>query len=78
MAAGRKIWTATQAHLEEVGRFVARTAREVHGGVGFTDALGLHLWFKPIEANRQLGGALEAVRRSAARLLGLSPAETPV
>ena len=46
----------TKAHVSEVGTFVARTATEVHGGIGFTDELGLHLWFKRIGANRQLLG----------------------
>ena len=37
-----------KAHLSEIGRFVARTATEVHGGIGITDLLGLHYWFKRI------------------------------
>jgi alkylation response protein AidB-like acyl-CoA dehydrogenase len=47
-----------KAHLSEVGTFIARTATEVHGGMGFTDLLGLHYWFKRIGAtiNRQLLG----------------------
>jgi alkylation response protein AidB-like acyl-CoA dehydrogenase len=60
-----------KAHLGEVGRFVARTATEVHGGVGFTDLLGLHLWFKRIGVSRQLLGGPERVREHAARLQGL-------
>ena len=35
----------TKAHLAEVGKFVAKTSTEVHGGMGFTDLLGLHYWF---------------------------------
>ena len=35
-----------KAHVAEVGKFVAKTATEVHGGMGFTDLLGLHYWFK--------------------------------
>jgi alkylation response protein AidB-like acyl-CoA dehydrogenase len=58
-----------KAHLAEVGTLVARTATEVHGGIGFTDELGLHLWFKRVGANRQLLGGPEQVRREAARLL---------
>jgi len=64
----------TKAHLAEVGRFVARTATEVHGGMGFTDLLGLHYWFKRIGANRQLLGAPEFLRDEAAALQGLAPA----
>jgi alkylation response protein AidB-like acyl-CoA dehydrogenase len=63
-----------KAHLGEVGRFVARTATEVHGGVGFTDLLGLHLWFKRIGVNRQLLGGPEQLRERAARLQGLAAA----
>lgn len=57
-----------KAHLAEVGTFVARTATEVHGGMGFTDLLGLHYWFKRIGWNRQLLGTPERVREEAARV----------
>ena len=57
-----------KAHLAEVGKFVARKATEVHGGMGITDLLGLHFWFKRIGFNRQLLGAPELVREEAARL----------
>jgi len=63
-----------KAHLSEVGRFVARTATEVHGGIGMTDLLGLHYWFKRIGQNRQLLGGPERVREIAARIQGLAPA----
>ncbi|MBI1197037.1 MAG: acyl-CoA dehydrogenase [Phenylobacterium sp.] len=63
-----------KAHLSEIGRFVARTATEVHGGIGMTDLLGLHYWFKRIGQNRQLLGGPERVRETAARLQGLIPA----
>lgn len=59
-----------KAHLSETGRFVARTATEVHGGMGFTDLLGLHYWFKRIGLDRQLLGGPERVREEAARLQG--------
>ncbi|MBV1882860.1 MAG: acyl-CoA/acyl-ACP dehydrogenase [Pseudomonadales bacterium] len=55
-----------KAHLSEVGRFVARTSTEVHGGMGFTDLLGLHYWFKRIGLDRQLLGAPELIREEAA------------
>jgi alkylation response protein AidB-like acyl-CoA dehydrogenase len=58
----------TKAHISEVGTFVARTSTEVHGGIGFTEELGLHLWFKRIGANRQLLGGPDRVREEAARL----------
>lgn len=57
-----------KAHISEVATFVARTATEVHGGIGFTDELGLHLWFKRIGANRQLLGGPNQLREEAARL----------
>lgn len=59
-----------KAHLSEVGTLVARTATEVHGGMGFTDLLGLHYWFKRIGVNRQLLGGPERLREEAARLQG--------
>jgi len=61
-----------KAHLSEVSRFVARTATEVHGGMGFTDLLGLHFWFKRIGLDRQLLGGPEQVREHAAKLQGLA------
>ena len=60
-----------KAHISEVGRFVAKTATEVHGGMGFTDLLGLHYWFKRIGMNRQLLGTPERLRMDAARAQGL-------
>ncbi len=63
-----------KAHLSEVGTFVARTATEVHGGMGFTDLLGLHYWFKRIGVNRQLFGSPEQARQRAAELQGFMDA----
>jgi alkylation response protein AidB-like acyl-CoA dehydrogenase len=63
-----------KSHLSEVGQFVARTATEVHGGVGFTDIQGLHFWFKRIGLNRQLLGGPSKVREQAARLQGFAAA----
>ena len=60
-----------KAHLAEVGQFVAKTSTEVHGGMGFTDLVGLHYWFKRIGFNRQLLGSPEQVRHEAALLQGL-------
>ncbi|MEO1474963.1 MAG: acyl-CoA dehydrogenase family protein [Pseudomonadota bacterium] len=59
-----------KAHTSEVGTFVARTATEVYGGMGFTDLVGLHYWFKRIGVNRQLLGGPEVLRSEAARLQG--------
>ncbi|HVI33526.1 acyl-CoA dehydrogenase family protein [Phenylobacterium sp.] len=60
-----------KAHLSEIGRFIARTSTEVHGGIGMTDLLGLHYWFKRIGLDRQLLGGPERVREAAARAQGL-------
>ena len=60
-----------KAHLAEVGTFVAKTATVVHGGMGFTDLLGLHYWFKRIGFNRQYLGSPEFTREEAARTQGL-------
>ena len=59
-----------KSHLAEIGTFVARTSTEVHGGMGFTDLVGLHYWFKRIGTNRQILGSPELVRAKAARLQG--------
>ncbi len=60
----------TKAHLGDVGRDIARMATEAHGGMGFTDLLGLHYWFKRIGFNRQMLGGPEHCREEAARLQG--------
>jgi alkylation response protein AidB-like acyl-CoA dehydrogenase len=59
-----------KAHLSEVGTFVARTATEVHGGMGFTDLVGLHYWFKRIGFDRQMLGGPERARHDAAIFQG--------
>ncbi len=56
----------TKAHIGDVARFVARTATEVYGGMGFAADSGLHFWFKRIGASRQLLGASERLRQEAA------------
>ena len=60
----------TKAHVSEVGKKVSKTATEVHGGMGFTDELGLHYWFKRIGLNRQLLGSPELIREEAGKLQG--------
>ncbi|HIK96618.1 MAG TPA: acyl-CoA dehydrogenase [Gammaproteobacteria bacterium] len=57
-----------KAHVSEVATAVARTATEVHGGMGFTELLGLHYWFKRIGLNRQILGGPELVREEAAAI----------
>lgn len=58
----------TKAHIAEVATSIGKTATEVHGGVGFTDELGLHYWFKRVGYNRQLLGGPAAIREEAAIL----------
>jgi alkylation response protein AidB-like acyl-CoA dehydrogenase len=59
-----------KAHLGDVARDVARVTTETHGGMGFTDLLGLHYWFKRISFNRQMLGGPERCREEAADLQG--------
>jgi alkylation response protein AidB-like acyl-CoA dehydrogenase len=59
-----------KAHLGDVAREVSRMATEAHGGMGFTDLLGLHFWFKRIAFNRQILGGPERCREEAALLQG--------
>ncbi len=59
-----------KAHLGEVGRDVSRHATEVHGGMGFTDLLGLHYWFKRVAFDRQVLGSPERCREEAAAAQG--------
>lgn len=59
-----------KAHLAEVGREVARTATEVHGGMGFTDLMGLHFWLKRIGHDRHVLGGPERCRQEAAAVQG--------
>ena len=48
-----------------------RTATEVHGGIGFTDACDLHFWFKRAALDRQLLGGPDAAARARGRAAGL-------
>jgi alkylation response protein AidB-like acyl-CoA dehydrogenase len=61
-----------KAHVADVARDVARITTEAHGGMGFTDLLGLHYWFKRISFNRQILGGPERCREEAAELQGWS------
>ena len=58
----------SKAHTSEMGKGIAKKATEVHGGMGFTDLLGLHYWFKRIGVNRQILGSPELVREEAAKI----------
>lgn len=55
-----------KAHLAEVGRHVQTKATEMHGGMGFTELMGLELWYKRISLDRHTLGGPERCRHEAA------------
>ncbi len=56
-----------KAYLADAARLAARNATEVHGGIGITDELGLHYWFKRVSWSSQaLGGATRSREWAAA------------
>jgi alkylation response protein AidB-like acyl-CoA dehydrogenase len=59
-----------KAHVGDVSREVARMTTEAHGGMGFTDLLGLHHWFKRCAFDRQFLGTPAQCRDEAASLQG--------
>ncbi|MFO1110205.1 MAG: acyl-CoA dehydrogenase family protein [Bradyrhizobium sp.] len=59
-----------KAHIGDVSREVSRMAIEVHGGVGFTDMLGLPSWFRRVALDRQILGGPERCRHEAAQAQG--------
>ena len=65
-----------KSYLAEAARFVARTAIEVHGGIGITDELGLHFWFKRIGWSYQAFGSPTRLREDAAAIQNLMSAPT--
>lgn len=58
----------SKAYADEVGRDVATLATQLHGAMGFTHELGLHLRLKRIASNRQLYGTPEQCRFEAVAL----------
>ena len=60
-----------KSHISDVSKIVSKKATEVHGGMGFTDLLGLHYWFKRIGLNRHILGSPEIVREEAAKSQGM-------
>lgn len=55
-----------KAHLAEVGRHIQTKATELHGGMGFTELMGLELWYKRISLDRHMLGSPERCRHEAA------------
>lgn len=68
-----KLACHAKAHMSEVAKHINRAATEMHGGMGFTEMLGLHFWFKRIEVNRQLLGGPEVTRHAIAVAEGWAP-----
>ncbi len=62
------------AHMSEIGREIASTATQVHGGIGWTDEQNVHFWFKRVAVARHLLGGPEYLRDQAAQLEGLAAA----
>jgi len=60
-----------KALADEAGRFISRTAIEVHGGMGYTDLQGLHYWYKRAAFNRSLLGSPEELRQDIAAMQGI-------
>jgi alkylation response protein AidB-like acyl-CoA dehydrogenase len=60
-----------KSHLADVAMDVVRIATQVHGGIGFTDAYDLQLWFKRVSLSRQLLGTPARLRAQAAAAQGL-------
>jgi len=57
-----------KSYLAEASRLISRSATEVHGGMGITDVLGLHYWFKRNAWSYQALGSPERLRELAAEL----------
>jgi alkylation response protein AidB-like acyl-CoA dehydrogenase len=60
-----------KACLADAARIAARNATEVHGGIGITDELGLHFWFKRVTFGGQVFGGATRMRELAALEQGL-------
>ena len=60
-----------KSHVSEVSKAISKKATEVHGGMGFTDLMGIHYWFKRIGVNRQNLGSPETIREEAAKIQNL-------
>ena len=60
-----------KSHVSDVSKVIAKKATEVHGGMGFTDLMGIHYWFKRIGVNRQNLGSPETIREEAAKIQNL-------
>lgn len=57
-----------KSYIGDAARMAARGAIEVHGGIGITDELNLHIWFKRVTFSTQLFGGPTRLRQEAAAL----------
>jgi len=55
-----------KAYMADAARIAARNSIEVHGGIGITDDLGLHYWFKRATFGGQVFGGATQLRELAA------------
>lgn len=60
-----------KSHMDGVAQMIAKTATEVHGGMGFADLTGVHFWYKRVSFNRKALGSPEQLRGEAAKLQNL-------
>jgi alkylation response protein AidB-like acyl-CoA dehydrogenase len=58
-----------KAYLADAARIAARNSIEVHGGIGITDDLGLHYWFKRATFGGQVFGSPVRLRELVATTL---------
>ncbi len=61
-----------KALMGDVGMFVAKTATECHGGIGFTEECDMQLYYKRASLNKHLLGSPEANRELAAQAQGFA------
>jgi len=61
-----------KAYLADAARIAARNSIEVHGGIGITDELGLHYWFKRATFGGQVFGGPVRLRELAAAELEIA------
>ena len=60
-----------KSHMDGVAQRIAKTATEVHGGMGFADLTGVHFWYKRANSNCATLGSPKHLREEAAKLQAL-------
>ena len=70
LSQGAKI---AKAYATTVGRYAAEEAIQVHGGIGFTEELSLHLHYRRVLTHQgRLGESAALHRKVGSALLGIS------